>query len=356
MPLVSVLVDTYNHERFIEEALASVLAQDFPASDFEILVVDDGSTDGTRDLLRKFEPRIRVLRKQNGGQASAFNLGISECTGEIVAFLDADDWWAPNKLSRVVAAMTNEPEVGFVGNGVTTVYQDGTRMSESLREGNRFQADDEAGASLFRRRGAFMGTSRMTVRKALLQRIGKVPEEIRIQADEFIYTLAAVLTPVRILPDLLTYYRLHETNGFILADANPERLRNKQRSLAALARTLTEKLAGVGMSPELRHALLAYTEATAEQLRLTLDGGWPWETIQTEWRLYQAIHPDAPARHQAFKSLTLLSALFLTPKRFYSTRTWLAQNRLYRRFRTTWLPFLQMTHISHSEQEGQTPQ
>ena len=87
-PFVSVLIDTYNHERFIEEAIQSVLSQDFPASEREILVVDDGSTDRTAEILRKFASQIRILRKPNGGQASAFNLGIPQCRGEIVAFLD----------------------------------------------------------------------------------------------------------------------------------------------------------------------------------------------------------------------------------------------------------------------------
>ncbi len=93
----SVLIDTYNHERFIEQAIVSVLEQDFPATDREIVVVDDGSTDRTPEIVRKFEPRVRLLRKENGGQASAFNAGIPECQGEIIAFLDGDDWWAPNK-------------------------------------------------------------------------------------------------------------------------------------------------------------------------------------------------------------------------------------------------------------------
>jgi glycosyltransferase involved in cell wall biosynthesis len=79
---VSVLIDTYNHDRYIEEAVSSVLAQDFPSADREILVVDDGSTDKTPELLKKFEPHVRILRKANGGQASAFNLGIPECRGE----------------------------------------------------------------------------------------------------------------------------------------------------------------------------------------------------------------------------------------------------------------------------------
>ena len=77
----SVLIDTYNHERFIEQAIVSVLEQDFPATDREIIVVDDGSTDRTPEIVKKFGPRVRLLRKKNGGQASAFNAGIPECKG-----------------------------------------------------------------------------------------------------------------------------------------------------------------------------------------------------------------------------------------------------------------------------------
>src|SRR5271154_7189482 len=98
-PFVSVLIDTYNHERFIEKAIVSVLEQDFPATEREILVVDDGSSDSTPEIIRKFAPQVRLLRKVNGGQASAFNAGIPECRGEVVSFLDGDDWWAPHKLT-----------------------------------------------------------------------------------------------------------------------------------------------------------------------------------------------------------------------------------------------------------------
>src|SRR6266852_3372319 len=95
---ISVLIDTYNHERFIERAIVSVLEQDVSEAEREIIVVDDGSVDRTPEIVRKFEPRVRLLRKANGGQASAFNAGIPECVGEIVALLDGDDWWAPRKL------------------------------------------------------------------------------------------------------------------------------------------------------------------------------------------------------------------------------------------------------------------
>src|SRR5256885_1179519 len=155
-PLVSVLIDTYNHERFIEQAIVSVLEQDFPRDDREIIVVDDGSTDGTPEIVNKFGPGLRLLRKANGGQASAFNAGIPECKGEIVAFLDGDDWWAVPKLKRVVQAMAADPSVGIVGHGIVNVRRDGGERAEILRDGFHFQANTIEGARLFLPRGAFL--------------------------------------------------------------------------------------------------------------------------------------------------------------------------------------------------------
>src|SRR5882724_2596672 len=344
-PFVSVLIDTYNHERFIEEAIQSVLSQDFPVSQREILVVDDGSTDRTPEILAKYASEIRVLRKPNGGQASAFNRGIPECRGELIAFLDADDWWAPNKLTQVAQVMTANPEIGFVGHGIVNVFPDGMRSTDVLREGFDFQANDLAGAHLFRRRCSFMGTSRMTVRRSLAQRIVPIPSEIRIQADEFIYTLAAVLMPVRILPEALTFYRIHADSGFTMLVADPVKVRRKQESLAALAKTLSQRLAQMGIALELIRALVEYTEASADQLRLGLDGGWPWETVKAEWKVYRITQPSAPAAHRVFKSLALLGALLVSPKRFYRTQKTLSQNGLYRRLRQRWLPFPEMEHI-----------
>src|SRR6266853_1047605 len=161
---VSVLIDTYNHERFIEQAIVSVLEQDFPATEGEIIVVDDGSTDRTPEIVKKFEPRVRLLRKENGGQASAFNAGIPECKGEIIAFLDGDDWWAPGKLQAVAAALASDPAIGLIGHGITEVYSDGRQHIELLREVPKFRIDSIDGARAFRLRKSFLGTSRMTVR------------------------------------------------------------------------------------------------------------------------------------------------------------------------------------------------
>src|SRR5690348_13360596 len=90
-PLVTVLIDAYNHERYIEQALLSVVEQGFSSAEVEIIVVDDGSTDQTASIVQRFAPRVSLLRKKNGGQASAFNAGFAKSRGEIVALLDGDD-------------------------------------------------------------------------------------------------------------------------------------------------------------------------------------------------------------------------------------------------------------------------
>ena len=349
---VSVLIDTYNHDRFIEQAIVSVLEQDFPAADREIIVVDDGSTDRTPEIVKKFEPRVRLLRKENGGQASAFNAGIPECKGEIVAFLDGDDWWAPNKLTRVAHAMSADSSVGIVGHGIINVQRDGREQAETLREGFRFQANTVDGARLFRRRGAFLGTSRMAIHADLLQRIGQVPEGIEIQADEYLFTLAAVLAVAQILPETLTFYRLHEGNSFQLPSGDPQKLRRKQKSLALLASSLSQRLENLGVDAQVRRALTEYTRASADRLRLAIYGGWPWETAKTEWKIYEILHPEARISHRIFKLAILLAALVTTPRNFYSVQRALAQNGFYRRARARWLPVPEMEHIQKDWHAG----
>jgi glycosyltransferase involved in cell wall biosynthesis len=101
MPLVSVIIPTYNRASLVERAIRSVLTQTF--TDYELIVVDDGSHDSTRDLLASFDSRIAVLSQPNRGVAAARNLGIRASTGELVAFLDSDDEWLPEKLTAQVA-------------------------------------------------------------------------------------------------------------------------------------------------------------------------------------------------------------------------------------------------------------
>ncbi|NWG74970.1 MAG: glycosyltransferase family 2 protein [Rubrivivax sp.] len=110
-PAVSVVVPAYNAAWCVRKAIDSVLAQDW--RDFELIVVNDGSTDDTAAVLAGYGSAIRVVDQRNGGMSNARNAGIRAARGEFIAFLDADDWWLPTKLGRQVALMRERPGLGF---------------------------------------------------------------------------------------------------------------------------------------------------------------------------------------------------------------------------------------------------
>jgi glycosyltransferase involved in cell wall biosynthesis len=343
-PIVSVLIDTYNHERFIEQAILSALQQDFPASDREIIVVDDGSTDRTPEIAARFAPQVRLIRKTNGGQASAFNAGIPQCQGEIVSFLDGDDWWAPGKLKRVVAAFSENPEVGMIGHGTTHVFMDGSQFTSVIAVAPRFSLSSSAGAKLFRSRKAFLGT-RASVRTPILRKILPVPETIRIEADEFVFTMAAALSKVLILPVSLFFYRIHALNHFSLHGFDPASVRRKQQSLDCLAEQLNIRLRAINVPDEVVRLVVGAVSAEADELRLSLGDGFPWETVKTELTLYSILHGDAPWSHRVFKYATLLLALCVPPGWYYGARRWLGSSDLYRRARGVFFPPPQPNHV-----------
>jgi len=345
MPFVSVLIDTYNHERFIEEAIISVLEQDFPSSEREILVVDDGSTDGTPEIVKKFGHEVRLLRKSNGGQASAFNAGIPECRGEIIAFLDGDDWWARGKLTAVSESLASDPSIGLVGHGITEVFSDGREHTEILKENERFRINSGTAARLFRLRKSFLGTSRMTFVASLLNKIGRVPEELRIEADEYLFTLGALLADVLILREPLTFYRLHGANAFQLADGGEEAVSRKQRVLETVRDCLRAKLTEQRVPAELTHIIMDWITTEAELLRLSVKRGYPWETVRAELDYYHVIYETAPISRVLLKYFALLPACFMSSRNYYSLRNRLARNDAYRAAREKWLPFSQPAHV-----------
>ena len=128
IPAVSVIVPAYNGAWCVARAIDSVIAQTFP--DFELIVVDDGSTDDTAAVLNAYGDRLRVVRKTNGGLSSARNAGIAAARGHHVAFLDADDWWLPDKLAFQVALMEANPELVFCSTAARIESPDGEVLGE----------------------------------------------------------------------------------------------------------------------------------------------------------------------------------------------------------------------------------
>jgi glycosyltransferase involved in cell wall biosynthesis len=124
MPLASIVMSTYNRAHLIEEAIESALAQTL--GDFELIVVDDGSTDATRDVVMSFsDPRIRYIHQENAGLAAGRNTGIGSARSEYISFLDDDDLYLPNKLAEQVGFMERHPHIGWTSSGYETIDSDG---------------------------------------------------------------------------------------------------------------------------------------------------------------------------------------------------------------------------------------
>jgi glycosyltransferase involved in cell wall biosynthesis len=172
-PLVSVVMPAYNVAWCIGRAIDSVLAQDFRS--YELIVVNDGSTDDTRAVLDRYGEAVVLIDQSNRGMSAARNRGIRQARGTYIAFLDADDWWVPEKLSRQVELMTRRPELGFCSTAARVEDGDGRLL-------NLWRCPDgrsEILETLFAQNAAIAGgCSAVIVRKDLLERVGMFDESL----------------------------------------------------------------------------------------------------------------------------------------------------------------------------------
>jgi glycosyltransferase involved in cell wall biosynthesis len=319
-PLVSVVVDTYNHEAFIADAITSVLQQEYQLGAVEILVVDDGSRDGTAEQLSAFADRVRIIRKENGGQASALNLGVTSARGDIIAFLDGDDWWHPRKLAAVVGYLLQNPTVGMVGHGIVEVAADGSQRALRPSALIRFDLKSERGPATFKTVTCFLGTSRLTCRRSVLERLLPIPEALVIEADEYLFTLGGAVAEVAVLDELLCYYRLHSNNLYQFGEYDPARLRRKHSAVAELADALPKRLMALGVSDANAYKVIENTAHDARRLGLTTYGGHIGTAFWVEWAIMRAYPEQRRLARLPVKAVMLLLALALPPKLFYRLR------------------------------------
>jgi len=198
---VSLIIPTFNSGRLVVEAIASALAQTLPPD--EIIVIDDGSTDDTQERLAQFSPPVRCIRQENQGVAAARNRGLAEATGDVIAFLDADDVWFNRKLELQLAALAEHPEICMLGTRVIN-WPAGAAPSVAA------DTDLPIGKVLWERlvvRNYFV-TSSVIVRRSALEKVGGFDPALRGPEDYDLWIRLAETAQVGNLHLPLTGYRL----------------------------------------------------------------------------------------------------------------------------------------------------
>ncbi len=209
MPTVSVIIPTYNRKDFVQEAIDSVLAQTY--EDYEIIVVDDGSTDGTVDVLQaRYDNRIRLLWQENRGESAARNRGIGISSGCYVALLDSDDRWLPQKLERQIAVMDGDQTVGmtFSQAWLTDEY---AKPIGHAPLGNSLQEGEVTFQSLLEENIVAAGGSTAMISRDVLYRIGGFDESIRYGEDWDLWLRISAKYKVSLVAEPLALIRQHRT-------------------------------------------------------------------------------------------------------------------------------------------------
>lgn len=342
---VTVVVDTYNQEKYIEQAVVSAIEQDFPASEYEIVVVDDGSTDRTPDIVRKFAPRVRLLSKRNGGQASAFNAAFPELRGEIIGFLDGDDWWAREKLSTVAAALAERPEASAVGHGYyevderegeIKVQSPGKRLLLSLAS-----PDAAREAVLWSR---FLVLSALTVRRSVLRVALPLPNSLWFCADAPIIW-AAMGMGAFVLDRPLSYYRRHAENLWAVDNRDNAAMRRRAEMDAIALDEIEPVLVRLGVPTESMAATLYPMQVYQWRAMLGTFGGSRFRAFRTEMRDFRSKRKKTALSYRLLEHAAVgAAALLLPPRAFYRMRgdsTWGRVQWAFRNY--LWHPVLNAT-------------
>lgn len=208
LPLVSIIVPTYNRCEFVQQAIDSVLAQTF--QDFELIVVDDGSTDGTGDVLKtRYGGKIIYIWQENQGGPVARNTGISSAKGKYIALLDSDDFWLPEKLSRQVPVLENNPEVAVVLCQAWYVDNKGQRLGEQPL-GVNTRSSDFSVEKLLLYNKIPAGSTTALIRRSVLDRVGGFSKDIRFGAEWDLWLRMAADSTMFMIPEPLAFYRRHK--------------------------------------------------------------------------------------------------------------------------------------------------
>ena len=205
-PTISIVIPAYNAAQTILQTLNSVLQQTF--KDFEVIVINDGSTDKTLELLQTIQdPRLQIFNYENGGLPVARNRGISHAQGEFIAFLDADDWWSSDKLESQWAALQEHPEAGVAYSW--NYYQYDNSEQSYAETSNTFQGNVYADLLV---KNFIQNGSNPLIRKAAIASVGLFDSSLKSCEDWEYYLRLAKHWPFVLVPKVQVFYRKSSTS------------------------------------------------------------------------------------------------------------------------------------------------
>lgn len=213
-PLVSIVINNYNYGQFLQEAIDSAFKQSYP--NIEVVVVDDGSTDNSREIIASYKEQIIPVLKENGGQASAFKAGFTASKGDIICFLDADDIFLPEKVSKIVDVFEHSEDIGWCFH---RVMRFDTKTGESLglipNETRSRECDFRAALKSGKFSFKTPPTSGLCFRRSLLQLIFPFMKVIAsVCADQQLRLAALTLSKGFFLDENLALLRIHDHNAY----------------------------------------------------------------------------------------------------------------------------------------------
>jgi glycosyltransferase involved in cell wall biosynthesis len=325
---VDVVIDNYNYARYLEKAVESALAQTH--EHVNVIVVDDGSTDDSREILSRYGDVLELVFKPNGGQASALNAGFARSRGDIVLFVDADDVLLPHAAALVASAFAADVDVVKVQYRMEVIDEQGRprgivkpHVHLPLLNGDVRRAELVFPFDL-----PWLPTSGTAFRAEALRRLMPIPEEqYRICADSYLVHLASLLGPVASLDAPGAYYRVHGGNRHEPQGAalDLRQVRQAITSSAATAHALEGLADDLGLErpyPEilsvadLSNRLVSlklepalHPRASDRRLRLVVDGiraslrrfdvSWPMKLLYIAWFVTTGVAPRPVARKLA---------------------------------------------------------
>jgi len=230
-PLVSVILSNFNYGRFLAQAIESVLRQSYPC--VELIVVDDGSTDDSRAVIQSYEGRLTAIFQQNSGQPAAFNQGLAQAQGEVICFLDADDYFHPEKVAKVVSAFQEHRSWVQVSHGWLTIDQEGRTLGRN--SSRRFSRGEVRDLLLTWGRYAVGITSGLSYRRSVLTQVMPLPAQPKA-ADTYLTATVPFYGEVGAIDEPLMYYRMHGNNRRAHSDNLPYIIQQREDTCSCINR------------------------------------------------------------------------------------------------------------------------